>query len=84
MNNELYVFVSLRDDNTVFDIYISYRGLHIVSLLVVVFKHKWWFLVNLAFQRISETVDTEIRRWATGKEGNMRALLSSLHIVSFE
>jgi len=40
MNNELYVFVSLRDDNTVFDIYISYRGLHIVSLLVVVFKHK--------------------------------------------
>lgn len=31
--------------------------------------------------RISETVDTEIRRWATGKEGNMRALLSSLHIV---
>ncbi|XP_010477407.1 PREDICTED: auxilin-related protein 2 [Camelina sativa] len=31
--------------------------------------------------RISETVDTEIRRWATGKEGNMRALLSSLQIV---
>ncbi|KFK44269.1 hypothetical protein AALP_AA1G236200 [Arabis alpina] len=31
--------------------------------------------------RISETVDAEIRRWATGKEGNMRALLSSLQIV---
>ncbi|XP_023645501.1 auxilin-related protein 2 isoform X2 [Capsella rubella] len=30
---------------------------------------------------ISETVDSEIRRWATGKEGNMRALLSSLQIV---
>ncbi|CAH8351857.1 unnamed protein product [Eruca vesicaria subsp. sativa] len=34
--------------------------------------------------RISESVDTEIRRWATGKEGNMRALLSSLQIVSFK
>ncbi|ESQ34632.1 hypothetical protein EUTSA_v10007304mg [Eutrema salsugineum] len=31
--------------------------------------------------RISETVDAEIKRWATGKEGNMRALLSSLQIV---
>ncbi|KAG2321044.1 hypothetical protein Bca52824_014257 [Brassica carinata] len=31
--------------------------------------------------RISETIDAEIRRWATGKEGNMRALLSSLQIV---
>ncbi|CAN8304548.1 unnamed protein product [Cochlearia groenlandica] len=31
--------------------------------------------------RISETVDSEIRRWAAGKEGNMRALLSSLQIV---
>ncbi|KAF8109884.1 hypothetical protein N665_0089s0005 [Sinapis alba] len=31
--------------------------------------------------RISESIDTEIRRWATGKEGNMRALLSSLQIV---
>ncbi|KAJ0237453.1 J domain-containing protein [Hirschfeldia incana] len=31
--------------------------------------------------RISENVDAEIRRWATGKEGNMRALLSSLQIV---
>ncbi|XP_013666545.2 auxilin-related protein 2 [Brassica napus] len=31
--------------------------------------------------RISEGVDAEIRRWATGKEGNMRALLSSLQIV---
>ena len=42
------------------------------------------FLVNLDFQRISESVDVEIRRWATGKEGNMRALLSSLQIVSFK
>ncbi|KAL0704848.1 hypothetical protein Bca4012_071273 [Brassica carinata] len=31
--------------------------------------------------RISETADAEIKRWATGKEGNMRALLSSLQIV---
>lgn len=40
-------------------------------------------LLIFAFQRISEGVDAEIRRWATGKEGNMRALLSSLQIVSF-
>ncbi|KAH0854993.1 hypothetical protein HID58_024516, partial [Brassica napus] len=31
--------------------------------------------------RISETADAEIKRWATGKEGNMRALLSSLQII---
>ncbi|CAH8354568.1 unnamed protein product [Eruca vesicaria subsp. sativa] len=31
--------------------------------------------------RISETADSEIRRWVTGKEGNMRALLSSLQNV---
>ncbi|XP_018441475.2 auxilin-related protein 2 isoform X2 [Raphanus sativus] len=31
--------------------------------------------------RISESADAEIKRWATGKEGNMRALLSSLQIV---
>ncbi|KAJ0257554.1 J domain-containing protein [Hirschfeldia incana] len=31
--------------------------------------------------RISESADAEIKRWATGKEGNMRALLSSLQNV---
>lgn len=31
--------------------------------------------------RSSENLDAEIRRWATGKEGNLRALLSSLHLV---
>ncbi|CAN4101139.1 unnamed protein product [Withania somnifera] len=31
--------------------------------------------------RISETVDTEIKRWAAGKEGNLRALLSTLQYV---
>ncbi|KAJ4849442.1 hypothetical protein Tsubulata_036805 [Turnera subulata] len=29
-------------------------------------------------RRIAETVDFEIKRWVAGKEGNMRALLSSL------
>lgn len=33
-------------------------------------------------QRISETLDGEIKLWATGKEGNLRALISSLHLVS--
>ncbi|KAJ4874515.1 hypothetical protein Rs2_39533 [Raphanus sativus] len=31
--------------------------------------------------RISETLDAEIKLWATGKEGNLRALISSLHLV---
>ncbi|KAA8550493.1 hypothetical protein F0562_002177 [Nyssa sinensis] len=31
--------------------------------------------------RISETLDSEIKRWAAGKEGNLRALLSTLQYV---
>ncbi|KAJ0437570.1 putative DnaJ domain, Chaperone J-domain superfamily [Helianthus annuus] len=31
--------------------------------------------------RISETLDVEIKRWAAGKEGNLRALLSTLQYV---
>uniref|UniRef100_A0A803L4T7 Uncharacterized protein n=1 Tax=Chenopodium quinoa TaxID=63459 RepID=A0A803L4T7_CHEQI len=31
--------------------------------------------------RISETLDVEIRRWAAGKEGNLRALLSTMQYV---
>ncbi|KAI4310831.1 hypothetical protein MLD38_035783 [Melastoma candidum] len=31
--------------------------------------------------RIAETMDTEIKRWAAGKEGNLRALLSTLQYV---
>ena len=34
-------------------------------------------------QIIAETLDIEIKRWAAGKEGNMRALLSSLQNVCF-
>ena len=32
-------------------------------------------------QRIGETLDIEIKRWAAGKEGNLRALLSTLQYV---
>jgi hypothetical protein len=32
--------------------------------------------------RIGETLDFEIKRWAAGKEGNLRALLSTLQYVS--
>lgn len=32
-------------------------------------------------RRIAESLDVEIKRWAAGKEGNMRALLSSLQLV---
>lgn len=31
--------------------------------------------------RSAGNLDAEIRRWATGKEGNLRALLSSLHLM---
>ncbi|KAJ0025563.1 hypothetical protein Pint_08115 [Pistacia integerrima] len=31
--------------------------------------------------RIADLLDVEIKRWAAGKEGNMRALLSSLQYV---
>ncbi|KAG9149371.1 hypothetical protein Leryth_003334 [Lithospermum erythrorhizon] len=31
--------------------------------------------------RVAETLDFEIKRWAAGKEGNMRALLSTLQYV---
>ncbi|XP_022773291.1 auxilin-related protein 1-like isoform X1 [Durio zibethinus] len=31
--------------------------------------------------RLAEAMDFEIKRWAAGKEGNMRALLSSLQLV---
>lgn len=31
--------------------------------------------------RLAETVDAEIKRWATGKEGNLRALLSTLQYI---
>ncbi|MQM03900.1 hypothetical protein Taro_036688 [Colocasia esculenta] len=31
--------------------------------------------------RVSESLNTEIRRWASGKEGNLRALLSTLQYV---
>uniref|UniRef100_A0A0D3HPN5 J domain-containing protein n=1 Tax=Oryza barthii TaxID=65489 RepID=A0A0D3HPN5_9ORYZ len=33
------------------------------------------------FQRIGDTLDFEIRRWAAGKEGNLRALLSTLQYI---
>ncbi|KZV25375.1 hypothetical protein F511_07259 [Dorcoceras hygrometricum] len=33
--------------------------------------------------RISETLDIEIKRWAAGKEGNVRALLSTLQYVRY-
>ncbi|XP_038695973.1 auxilin-like protein 1 isoform X2 [Tripterygium wilfordii] len=32
-------------------------------------------------RRIADAMDAEIKRWAAGKEGNMRALLSSLQLV---
>lgn len=38
--------------------------------------------INIISQRIGGALDTEIKRWAAGREGNLRALLSSLQYVS--
>ncbi|CAH8378436.1 unnamed protein product [Eruca vesicaria subsp. sativa] len=38
-------------------------------------------ILNPGFQRIGETLDAEIKRWGAGKEGNLRALLSTLQYV---
>lgn len=37
--------------------------------------------IDLCSQRIAETLDVEIKRWTAGKEGNIRALLSTLQYV---
>jgi hypothetical protein len=39
---------------------------------------------DLNLQRIADKMDVQIKHWAAGKEGNLRALLSSLQYVSFE
>ena len=41
------------------------------------------FFVLSEFQRIGDTLDFEIKRWSAGKEGNLRALLSTLQYVSW-
>lgn len=32
-------------------------------------------------QRVAETLDAEVKRWSSGKQGNLRALLSTLQYV---
>eukprot|EP00268_Persea_americana_P037267 TRINITY_DN36926_c2_g1_i1.p1 TRINITY_DN36926_c2_g1~~TRINITY_DN36926_c2_g1_i1.p1 ORF type:complete len:127 (+),score=25.39 TRINITY_DN36926_c2_g1_i1:119-499(+) len=32
-------------------------------------------------QRLAETLDADVRRWSNGKEGNLRALLSTLQYI---
>lgn len=34
-------------------------------------------------QRLAETLDADVKRWSSGKEGNLRALLSTLQYVGF-
>ncbi|KAL5647294.1 hypothetical protein ACJX0J_041649, partial [Zea mays] len=36
---------------------------------------------NDIFKRIGDTLDFEIKRWSTGKQGNLRALLSTLQYI---
>lgn len=37
--------------------------------------------IMLNVQRVAETLDVEVKRWSSGKEGNLRALLSTLQYV---
>lgn len=39
------------------------------------------FLILYWLQRLAETLDADVRRWSSGKEGNLRALLSTLQYV---
>lgn len=32
-------------------------------------------------QRLAESLDADVKRWSSGKEGNLRALLSTLQYV---
>lgn len=52
----------------------GFRG----SILFWLFNYH---ILNHGFQRIGETLDVEIKRWGAGKEGNLRALLSTLQYV---
>ena len=51
-----------------------------VFLLIIV---RLILIYMVLFQRIAETLDAEIKRWAAGKEGNLRALLSTLQYVCY-
>lgn len=40
-----------------------------------------FLLIASLMQRVAETLDADVRRWSSGKEGNLRALLSTLQYV---
>lgn len=39
-------------------------------------------IMSLFVQRLAEYLDPEVKRWSNGKEGNLRALLSTLQYVN--
>jgi hypothetical protein len=39
--------------------------------------------IKFFLQRLAETLDADVKRWSSGKEGNLRALLSTLQYVWF-
>ncbi|PQM37863.1 auxilin-related protein 1-like [Prunus yedoensis var. nudiflora] len=49
---------------------------HKVASLILIFLG-----MQVLSLRIAETLDVEIKRWAAGKEGNLRALLSTMQYV---
>lgn len=54
----------------------------IFRVLIVTYFYICYLIFSLHyFQRVAETLDFEIKRWAAGKEGNLRALLSTLQYV---
>lgn len=52
------------------------------SYIFLVANSPFFLFVPFEFQRIGDSLDFEIKRWSAGKEGNLRALLSTLQYVS--
>lgn len=40
-------------------------------------------MIHFQLQMLADALDAEVRKWSTGKEGNLRALLSTLQYVSW-
>lgn len=59
-------------------IYSSERKYSILDICILVLFN---ILACVFYQRLAETLDADIRRWSNGKEGNLRALLSTLQYV---
>lgn len=56
------------------------RTLHLLEILFY-YLNLPIILLKVFLQRVAEALDAEVKRWSSGKEGNLRALLSTLQYV---